>query len=255
MSATNGEPAISPKSVIAAIANASKLPDISLLSSQSANPAARSSTGSSVGSTEQTPEGLSVRSPKKKPASVRIRAARLEDLPQIAAVLLGSFYPKIEATHWLYWLMRIGIREDIRTRLKTHSSQYACLVAAKVSLTDSKQMSAGAVVGTIEIAQRPCETWRLFPPRRAYLSNLAVDPTYRRQGAAKQLLHTCERVALQWGFHHTYLHVMADNQAAQALYAQAGYQPFEVSNPIMAGLGLRPERLLLSKRLKGETNQ
>lgn len=150
-------------------------------------------------------------------ASVRVRAARTEDVPQIIAVLLGSFYPKVEATHWFYWLMRIGIREDIRTRLKTHSSQYACLVAAQVSSTASHQQSAGTVIGTIEISMRPCETWRLFPPRRVYLSNLAIDPIHRRQGAAKQLLHTCESVALQWGFNRAYLHVMADNQAAIAL--------------------------------------
>ena len=217
MSATNSEPTLPTKPIVASVSKPSEQPSLS------------------------TEERL---------APVRVRAARTEDVPRITAVLLGSFYPKIEATHWFYWLMRIGIREDIRTRLKTHSSQYACLVAARVSFRASKQLSAGTVVGTIEISQRPCETWRFFPPKRAYLSNLAIDPACRRQGAAKQLLHTCESVVLQWGFDRAYLHVMADNSAARSLYAQAGYQPCEVSNPILAGLGLRPERLLLSKRLQ-----
>lgn len=248
MSATNGEPTPPLKTVATGVPQPADRPSLFSRPAQSAEWVP-----------DQLPEQLSeqslVRSPTEQPDSVRVRAARTEDLPRIIAVLLGSFYPQIEATHWFYWLMRIGIREDIKTRLKTHSSQYACLVAARVSATTSRQQSAGTVVGTIEISQRLCETWRFFPPKRAYLSNLAIDPSHRRQGAAKQLLHTCERVALQWGFDCAYLHVMADNQAARSLYAQAGYQPCEVSNPILAGLGIRPERLLLSKPLLEEVHR
>ncbi len=177
----------------------------------------------------------------------RIRSAQRQDLPQIVAVLLASFYPQALATQWLYWLMRIGIQEDIKTRLKTSTNQYACLVA--IALESDSAQSTGEVVGTAEVSQRPCETWRLFPPKRAYLSNLAIAPNHRRQGAARQLLSTCENIALGWGFHRIYLHVMADNPAAQSLYRQAGYQSIAVSNPILSGLGLRPERLLLSKQL------
>ncbi len=252
MSATNGEPPLPTKPVVVSVLKPS---DQSSQFSRATQSAQQVSEGASEEVLEGVLEEVSGRSPKESPASVRVRAARTEDLPRIIAVLLSSFYPNVEATHWFYWLMRIGIREDIRTRLKTHSSQYACLVAARVSSTVSKQQSAGTVVGTVEISQRPCETWRFFPPKRAYLSNLAIDPACRRQGAAKQLLHTCESVALQWGFDCTYLHVMADNQAARALYLQAGYQPCEVSNPILAGLGLRPERLLLSKPLQADVNQ
>ncbi len=177
----------------------------------------------------------------------RIRSAQRNDLPQIVAVLLASFYPQAKATQWLYWLMRIGIQEDIKTRLKTPANQYACLVA--IALDADTAQSTSDVAGTAEISQRPCETWRFFPPKRAYLSNLAVAPAYRRRGAANQLIETCESIALSWGYHRIYLHVMADNSAAQALYHQAGYRPCEVSNPILSGLGLRPERLLLSKQL------
>ncbi|MGB3670243.1 MAG: GNAT family N-acetyltransferase [Phormidesmis sp.] len=177
----------------------------------------------------------------------RIRSAQRQDLSQIVAVLLASFYPQAQATQWLYWLMRIGIQEDIKTRMKTPTNQYACLVA--IAVEPDSAYSTGVVVGTAEVSQRPCESWRLFPPKRAYLSNLAIAPDSRRQGAAQQLLSTCESIALGWGFHRIYLHVMADNLAAQSLYRQAGYQRCAVSNPILSGLGLRPERLLLSKPL------
>ncbi len=174
----------------------------------------------------------------------RIRAAQPKDLLPITGVLLASFYPQVQATRWLYWLMRLGIREDIKTRLKAPAGQYACLVATTLQ-PDSAQ--SGPVIGTIEISQRPCEAWQLFPAKRAYLSNLAISPAHRRQGAAQQLLLTSESIALSWGFHRLYLHVMADNPAAHALYTQAGYQPCEVSNPLLSGLGFRPQRLLLSK--------
>lgn len=177
----------------------------------------------------------------------RIRAAQRKDLPQIVSVLLASFYPQTQANPWLYWLMRIGIQEDIKTRLKTPANQYVCLVAAKV---DPDSAQTAGVVGTAEISQRPCETWRFLPPKRAYLSNLAITHNHRRKGAAQQLIRTCETVALGWGFHRVYLHVMANNTAAKNLYQQAGYQTCEVSNPILSGLGLRPERLLLSKQIR-----
>jgi ribosomal protein S18 acetylase RimI-like enzyme len=185
-----------------------------------------------------------VLSPAYRQQPFRIRAAQLKDLPQIAGVLVSSFYPRAEATQWLYWIMRLGIQEDIKTRLKTPASQYTCLVATAV---DPSSAQSGPVIGTIEISQRPCEAWQVFPPKRAYLSNLAISHLHRRQGAAQQLLLTCETIALRWGFHQVYLHVMADNPAAQALYQQAGYRPCEVSNPILSGLGFRPQRLLLSK--------
>jgi ribosomal protein S18 acetylase RimI-like enzyme len=189
----------------------------------------------------------------------RIRAARPSDLTQIVHVLLISFYTQIQATQWLYWILRLGIQEDIKVKIKSPTTQYACLVAITVQ-PDSAQADAAdsapsdsapsdAVIGTAEVSQRPCETWQLFPRKRAYLSNLAVSPAHRRAGAAQQLLSTCENIALSWGFHNVYLHVMADNAAAQALYSQAGYQLCEVSNPILSGLGLRPQRLLLSKQM------
>ncbi len=180
----------------------------------------------------------------------RVRSAQQKDLEPIVVVLLSSFYPQAKATQWLYWLMRLGIKEDIKTRLKTPASQYVCLVATTV---DAESAQSASVIGTAEISQRPCEAWRLLPPKRAYVSNLAIGLAYRRQGAAHQLLRASEKIALSWGFRSVYLHVMADNPAARALYAQAGYQERAISNPVLSGLGIRPKRLLLSKRI-AQTN-
>ncbi|NJM96735.1 MAG: GNAT family N-acetyltransferase [Phormidesmis sp. RL_2_1] len=188
-----------------------------------------------------------------QPQICRVRAARPQDLAEIVSVLITSFYaltPTVPwLNHWLYWVLRIGIQEDIKTRLKLPASQYTCLVATQ---HPTEQAQSSVVVGTAEISQRPCEVWQWFPPNRAYLSNLAIAPAHRRQGAAQQLLSACENIALDWGFDHIYLHVMSDNAAAQALYHRAGYRCCEVSNPIVSSLGWRPQRLLLVKQISRE---
>ena len=183
---------------------------------------------------------------EETPLCFRIRAAQLKDSPQVVRVLLDSFYAQAKATQWLYWILRIGITEDVKAKVKLPADQYACLVATTLHPDSAK---SDEVVGTAEISQRPCETWQFFPPQRAYLSNLAIRPGYRRKGAAQQLIETCETIAQGWGFRYLYLHVMADNTAAKQLYEQAGYKLCEVSNPVLSALGLRPKRLLLSKRL------
>lgn len=197
--------------------------------------------------------------PDKHRQPFSIRTAQNEDLEPIVSVLLTSFYAQAKATQWLYWILRIGIQEDIKIKIKSPADQYVCLVATTLS-SDVTQAKRGVgtgtgsgratIIGTVEISQRPCETWQLFPPKRAYLANLAISPAHRREGAAHQLLATCESIALKWGFRHVYLHVMADNAAAQALYEQAGYRLCEVSNPILSSIGLRPQRLLLSKQVQ-----
>ena len=126
------------------------------------------------------------------PIRFRIRAAQIKDLTPLVSVLLDSFYTQAKATQWLYWILRIGIQEDIKAKIKVPANQYACLVATTIH-PDSAH--SDRVIGTAEISQRPCETWQFFPPQRAYLSNLAISPEHRRRGAARQLISTCETVA------------------------------------------------------------
>lgn len=62
-----------------------------------------------------------------------------------------------------------------------------------------------------------------FVPRgvgEAEILNLAVAPTYRRQGVASQLLRALLPLADVW-----FLEVRASNEAAQRLYLAQGFQP------------------------------
>jgi predicted N-acetyltransferase YhbS len=63
---------------------------------------------------------------------------------------------------------------------------------------------------------------------RAYISNMAVLPSARRQGLAKTLCAACGRVAKAWGEPCVLLHVASDNASAQQLYLDCGFVP--VSN-------------------------
>lgn len=57
----------------------------------------------------------------------------------------------------------------------------------------------------------------------AELLTLATDPTYRRHGLGRQMLHAFEAEAQARGAVRSFLEVAADNTAAITLYDGAGY--------------------------------
>lgn len=59
----------------------------------------------------------------------------------------------------------------------------------------------------------------------AELLTLAVDPAHRRLGAGRALLAAAVEDVRQSGSRIFFLEVGADNPAAQALYAEAGFRP------------------------------
>lgn len=86
----------------------------------------------------------------------------------------------------------------------------------------------------------------------AELLTLACDPDHRRQGVASRLLREVEAAIVGRGARHQFLEVAADNAAACALYAKAGYR----QTGRRAGYYLRPDgsrsdALVLTKPLGG----
>ncbi|MBT9313278.1 GNAT family N-acetyltransferase [Leptothoe kymatousa] len=153
----------------------------------------------------------------KLPPDYVLRLARPQDLPQLVELLLTSFYPENYLNRLLYPLMRLGIQEDIKRRLKGSFHQYACLVIVHASAT------GGVIVGTVEMSLRS-NVWQPLQPRRPYIANVAVDYRHRRSGLAQQMLRACEFISQTWGLRHIYLHVSTDNPSAIALYQKVGYQ-------------------------------
>ena len=178
---------------------------------------------------------------------LQIRAANLEDLTGIAEILADSFHSQQGMFGWAYPLLRLGIYEDLRTRMRSASAHHICLVAA----------AGDKLAGTVEMGLRSIEhrasdgkaNPKMGRSPYPYLSNLAVHPTQRRQGVAEQLLLSCERAAVTWGVQDLYLHVLENNHQARQLYFKVGYRLHQVDASWSAWLLKKPRQLLLHKHL------
>lgn len=178
--------------------------------------------------------------------SLRIRPTQLEDLPSIAALLAESFYPSGSLMGWLSLLFQMGIHQELRSRMLSASPNHVCLVA--VQDVPGKSTN-GHVAGTVEVGLPTQLPWQFSTSKHPYISNLAVKPTYRRQGVAQHLLFACEQTVLEWGFQDLYLHVLENNQPAQQLYTKVGYQRQSTHSFWPQSLFGQPRRLLLHKHL------
>lgn len=176
-----------------------------------------------------------------------IRTAQVRDLGTLAEILADSFHPRTGIVRWAYPMLRLGIYEDLRNRLRSNSPYYVCLVA--VANHPSVSEAGEWLAGTVEIALRSPSSFSSSASRYPYISNLAVANSCRRRGVAKQLLLECERASLEWGFKDIYLHVLDDNHEARQLYLKAGYHLRLVEPSYSAWLFGRPKRLFLHKRL------
>jgi len=178
---------------------------------------------------------------------VTIRLAQETDLHDLTNIITHSFYPPEKSWRWVYPLLKLSIYEDLRLRLNSNSPEYFCFVATITVLEN--QIRKELLVGTIEIAIRS----QLFSLKKeqvyAYISNLAIHRDYRRQGIARQLLQSCEKIANDWGFERIYLHVLENNHPAQKLYHKHGYQLAKRESTLSSWLFGRPQRCLLIKSL------
>ncbi|BBA79349.1 N-acetyltransferase [cyanobacterium endosymbiont of Rhopalodia gibberula] len=169
--------------------------------------------------------------------------AQMSDIKGLTEVLIGSFHTPKQWISWLQPLFRLEIHEDLRTRFRSHSPYYCCLVAMVSSETSND--SQESVIGTVEITLGS----RLHS-QSLYISNLAVSHSYRRQGVAKHLLQRCEQVALEWGYRSLSLHVLEDNYPAKRLYINDGYKVQRTELTWQSCLFKTPRRLFLKKILK-----
>lgn len=187
-------------------------------------------------------------SSQSHPATQFIRAARREDLSDIASLLTQSFYPASGLMGWFSPLLRMGVYQDLRSRVDPAVSRQICLVATQ---RDGASESDGycGLVGTVEVTLRCLSPWQLAISKSPYISNLAVAAKCRRQGIAQRLLLACERTVLEWGFQDLYLHVLENNQAARQLYSKIGYQVHRIDPHWTTILLKQPQRLMLHKRL------
>ncbi|MEA5504591.1 GNAT family N-acetyltransferase [Halotia wernerae UHCC 0503] len=183
---------------------------------------------------------------EQAPCEFQIRVATSADFNGIAQIIAESFHSQDGLWGWAFPLLRLGIYEDLRHRLSSPAPHQVCLVAVDITGTTSK------LVGTVELGVRFTDSWiqvgRSFP----YLSNLAVNPKYRRHGVASGLLISCQQVSQEWGFHDLYLHVLENNYQARQLYFKLGYKVDKIESNWNPFLIRRSRQILLHKHLSAE---
>ncbi|ERN40168.1 acetyltransferase [Rubidibacter lacunae KORDI 51-2] len=180
-------------------------------------------------------------------ASPIVRTALLQDLQGVADVLTNSFHPPHGLRALIHPFLRLGIQEDLRTRLCANGQHYLCLAALVSAVTAGG--CTERVVGTVEMSLSVPKNWLARDYQSTYLSNLAVSPEYRRCGIARQLLRRCEQATREWGLNEIYLHVLENNKSARTLYNRCDYHLRRVDVDCASWLMRRPRRLLLGKRL------
>ncbi|MDJ0600043.1 MAG: GNAT family N-acetyltransferase [Crocosphaera sp.] len=175
--------------------------------------------------------------------SITIREAQLHDIKTLTEVLTLSFHPAKGWFSFLQPILKLGVYEDLRSRLRQTIPYYCCLVAVEVKSTP--QQTQEKVIGTIELSVKSGFNYHYL-----YISNLAVMESHRRQGIAKQLLQKCETIAVKWGYRTLNLHVLDNNYAAKKLYLSNGYQISETDITWPNLLIFRSQRLSLQKQIQ-----
>ncbi|MEA5571373.1 GNAT family N-acetyltransferase [Calothrix sp. UHCC 0171] len=175
-----------------------------------------------------------------------VRAATSADLQSISQIIADSFHSSKGFWGWAFPLLRLGIYEDLRHRLTSPAPHHLCLVAVDTSSTSDN------LAGTVELGVRFNDSWAKTAKSFPYLSNLAVHPNYRRQGAASELLAGCEKLAQEWGFQDVYLHVLENNYQARQLYFKHGYRVHQVESNLNTLIFRRDRQILLHKHLIAE---
>ncbi|HIK32969.1 MAG TPA: GNAT family N-acetyltransferase [Oscillatoriales cyanobacterium M59_W2019_021] len=194
------------------------------------------------------PQPSTVR-PHPGSAPFSIRTATSDDLNDLAEILAASFHSRTGWNRWLYPLLRLGIYEDLKHRFRSRNDHYICLVAFYDVPTQNDPSHGTTIAGTVEMNLKTAFPWSVSSCQYPYISNLAVRAQFRRQGIARQLLLTCERVAQEWGYTTLYLHVLEDNDRARQLYDRLGYRLHRTETPLFG----KSKRLFLQKRSIGST--
>ncbi|MCJ8281723.1 MAG: GNAT family N-acetyltransferase [Rivularia sp. ALOHA_DT_140] len=176
----------------------------------------------------------------------QIRPCTIADLDAVAQIITESFHSRNGILGWAFPLLRLGIYEDLRHRLAVEAPHHVCLVAV-----DTSSQASSNLVATVELSVRLGDSWTYTGTRTsfAYLSNLAVHPQDRRQGAARALLNSCEKVAREWGFKDLYLHVLENNHQARQLYFKLGYRMHQIDSNWNTFFFRRSRQILLYKHL------
>ena len=167
------------------------------------------------------------------PLPLRFRVRRFErsDLKHIADLAEAEFTRPTDG-NMIRSLFRFQISIGFEMRFAmfeyTEGSDHAVYV-----LSDDM----GSIGGLIEISKQP--KWlagpapmlppppqlkNLLPDLEPYISNILVDPNFRREGFGSDLMRMCHHQCLEWGYDTCYLDVDAEDEGAIKFYEAMNYE-------------------------------
>lgn len=156
-----------------------------------------------------------------------------EDIPQASVVITRAFamspqyIPIDECRRYCVNLLEHDDSEGFML-VGTMRPGPDCVHQAQSYLPEGQQRRVVATV-SLSFCDKTRESFlSLKPPdNEPYLCNIAVDPSFRRQGLAKHMLRCAEEYCTSQGHHRIYLHVRLGDEAARNLYLSCGYEEIQ----------------------------
>ncbi|CAM6100350.1 unnamed protein product [Calypogeia fissa] len=185
----------------------------------------------------------------------RVRDAALGDLEElikVADIQTGAFHEKSAVFDDLFYkIFRAEIVSSLQYKSR-HSDpdKYSCLLA-EGDPSQHNSPKEPTIVGAVDITAFADKSIVCHLPgaeEYLYVSGMAVDSSYRRQGVATVLLDACLARAVQWGFEYLVLHAHEDDLRARNLYSKAGYNTVSADPAWMTTFFGRRRRVVMARR-------
>jgi len=165
-----------------------------------------------------------------------LRRARPHELDLLAVLSTEAFTPRGKWWEVPQRVKFILISWDLQAQLYSRFYHWRdCIKEFKPPITESRYAllvgakSNGNAIGVTELCVAPnpappeeVDSWGLSE-NAPYLSNLAVDKQFRRNGVGTALVEMCEDLSVEWGHNVLFLHVEETNESAIDFYRRLGF--------------------------------
>ena len=154
-----------------------------------------------------------------------IRPARRKDVKAIAALYREIF--EVMATLDPEHFQRASQDKTfIRQKIQNPNADFLLAITQDYTSESPRE----EVVGFALIAERTTPPYNAFVPLRyGYIMDLVITETYRHQGVGTALIAEAKAWCRERLIEHLQLSVLANNEAAKALYKKEGFTPHMMS--------------------------
>jgi ribosomal protein S18 acetylase RimI-like enzyme len=169
---------------------------------------------------------------------------KLPDLGVVSDLIMTSFYTGENTRSPWRQMFRLGELNRLQQNFPYDDVRHSMLVASCRSTHE--------IMAFVDIDARPAK--RLQDPPRPYLSDLSVDPDWRRNGIASKLIQECEHLAIKMGKNELFIRVERNNTPALHMYEGLGYQaqPHDYFGVVDTTILLNKKLTVLNRNCTGD---